>query len=184
MAEYTKEFIRDLIDGKLDLPTIKRVMSNPKDPDRFNKYIEILQERVAWPERILLPLGEHLYIVQKEKERIVKCECGYEFGDYRINWKLNALIYVRDTEETLDGVYPGDRKPVNIGWCEIREFYCPGCGAQLEVEGLPPGYPVIFNFLPDLDGFYTEWLGRPLETKEASEDKSYELIQEWVKGSK
>jgi acetone carboxylase gamma subunit len=181
MAGYTKEFLRDLIDGKLDLNTVKRVMSEPKDIDRFDKYIEISQEKITWPERILLPLGEHLYIVQKGKERIVKCECGHEFGDYRINWKLNALIYVRDTEESLDEVYPGDRKPVNVGWCEIREYYCPGCGAQLEVEGLPPGYPVLFNFLPDLDGFYAEWLGRPLETKEANEDKSYSLIEEWAK---
>ena len=45
---------------------------------------------------------------------------------------------------------------------EIREFICPGCGTLLEVEAVPPGYPVTFDFLPDLEGFYEQILGRPL----------------------
>jgi acetone carboxylase gamma subunit len=32
----------------------------------------------------------------------------------------------------------------------------------LEVEAVPPGYPVVHDFLPDLEGFYSEWLGREL----------------------
>ncbi len=39
---------------------------------------------------------------------------------------------------------------------------CPGCRTQLEVEAVPPGYPVIFDFEPDLETFYREWLGREL----------------------
>ena len=31
------------------------------------------------------------------------------------------------------------------------------CGELLEVEALPPGYPILFDFLPDLDGLYGEW---------------------------
>jgi hypothetical protein len=27
---------------------------------------------------------------------------------------------------------------------------------------MPPGYPVVHNFLPDLEGFYEAWLGRKL----------------------
>jgi acetone carboxylase gamma subunit len=46
-------------------------------------------------------------------------------------------------------------------WMELREFYCPGCFALLEVEAVPPGYPVLFDFQPDIDGLY-EWLGLPL----------------------
>ena len=179
MTKYTKDFIRDLIDRKLDNPTMKRVMSDPKDPDRFDKYLEVLQSKVTWKERILLPLGEHLYIVQKGSERIVKCECGYEFGDYRVNWKLNALICVRDTQDKLDEVYPGFRKPLDRGWCEVREFYCLGCGAQLEVEAVAPGYPVTFDFLPDIDAFY-QWLGHPLEMKQPSEDRTYDVTQAWA----
>jgi acetone carboxylase gamma subunit len=37
-----------------------------------------------------------------------------------------------------------------------------GCLAQLEVEAVPSGYPVIFDFLPDLEGFYNTILGQPL----------------------
>lgn len=39
-------------------------------------------------------------------------------------------------------------------WSVIREYYCPECNIQLEVEAVPPGYPVIFDFLPDLEAFF------------------------------
>lgn len=178
MAQYSKEEIRGLIDGKLPWQSARAIISGPKDDDRFDKYLEILQDRVPWKERILLPLAEHLYIVEKEKERITKCDCGYEFGDYRENWKLKALIYVRDTEEKLDEVFFGPRKP-DPKFCDVREYYCPGCGAQLEVETLPVGYPAVFDFLPDIDAFYREWLGRPLETEKEFKDLTYELTREW-----
>ena len=61
---YDKEDLKDLFDGRLPWDKVKSIMSNPKDDDRFDKYIEILQEGVSWPERILMPIGEHLYIVQ------------------------------------------------------------------------------------------------------------------------
>jgi acetone carboxylase gamma subunit len=162
MPSYPKDWIRDLVDGSLPWQLTKRMMSEFKDADRFDKYLAVLQERVSWDERILLPVGEHLYIVEAEGgNRIVKCDCGHEFGPYTQNWKLGALVYVRDTREKLDEVYPGHRK-CDPEWMELREFYCPGCAAQLEVEAVTPGYPLIFDFLPDLDSFYRDWLGRPL----------------------
>jgi len=153
MPKYTKETIADLIDGKLAWPTLKNIMSGAKDPDRFEMYLEILQERVAWDETILVPIAEHLYVVQKGDERVVKCDCGHEFCDYRMNWKLFSLMYTRNTDERLGEVYEGLHRP-DADWSEIREYYCPGCAAQLEVEAVTPGYPIIFDFLPDIDGFY------------------------------
>jgi acetone carboxylase gamma subunit len=153
MPTYTKETISDLIDGKLSWHVLKGIMSSEKDEDRFEKYLEILQDRVSWEEKILVPIAEHLFVVSKGNDRIVKCVCGYEFGDYRVNWKLKALIYVRDTEEKLDEIFEGLHKP-DSRWNVIREYYCPGCAAQLEVEAVPPGYPILFDFLPDIDGFY------------------------------
>jgi acetone carboxylase gamma subunit len=41
----------------------------------------------------------------------------------------------------------------------LREFFCPGCKTLLEVDAAPPGYPISHDFLPDLEGFYREWLG-------------------------
>jgi len=163
MPEYEKETLEKLIDGKLSWPEVKNIMSSFKDPDRFDKYVEILQERVPWDDRILLPLGLHLYIVEKEDgPRVVKCDCGHEFGDYHENWKLEALVHVRDTEEKLQEVYP-PLMHSNPEWVVLREYYCPGCKTQLEVEAVPPGYPVIFDFQPDLETFYREWLGREIQ---------------------
>jgi acetone carboxylase gamma subunit len=50
-------------------------------------------------------------------------------------------------------------------WMELREFYCPRCRRQLEVEAVPPAYPLVFDFQPDLDAFYDDWLGQPLEPR-------------------
>lgn len=175
---YDKKELKDLIDGKLPWSRVRAIISGPKDDDRFDKYLKILQDRVPWKNKILLPLAEHLNIVEKGEDRIVKCDCGYEYGDYRENWKLKAFIYVRETEEKLDEVFFGPRKP-DPKFCEVREYYCPGCGVQLEVETLPVGYPAIFDFLPDIDAFYREWLGRPLETEKEFKDLTYELTQKW-----
>ena len=156
------------------------IMSKPKDDDRFEKYVEILQDQVAWPERILMPLGEHLYVVRKGKDRIVKCDCGHEFGDWRKNWKFSALIFVRDNEATMEEVYPGFKSP-DSSLCEIREFYCPGCAALLKVDSAPVGYPILFGILPDIDGFYREWLGKPLPDEKEFKDLSFDVIKEWAK---
>jgi acetone carboxylase gamma subunit len=161
-VEYSKKQIEDLIDGKLPFSAIHRMLSSFKDPDRFDKYIGILQERVPWDEPILLPYGLHLYIVKKpDGQRVVKCDCGHEFGSYKENWKLGASIRVRDTEERLREIYP-EMMHCDPGWMELREYFCPGCWSLLEVEAVPPGYPVVFDFLPDLETFYGDWLDREL----------------------
>ena len=130
--------------------------------------------------KILLPLTSHLFIVQKGPERIVKCRCGQEFGDYRVNWKISASIYVRDSDEAMREVYRGREQP-DPSWIQIREYYCPGCNTQLEVEAVPRGCPPDFDFLPDLDTFYREWLGRPLPGKREFADKTLEAVGEWGK---
>ena len=86
-ASYSKETIKDLIEVKLPWERVKWIASNYKDEDRFDKYIEILQEKMPWKEKILLPLTDELYIIEKGEDRLVKCSCGYEFGDYQENWK-------------------------------------------------------------------------------------------------
>jgi acetone carboxylase gamma subunit len=161
MPTYEKNTIASLLDGELPWSQVKSMMSEYKDADRFDKYVAVLQERVRFPERILLPIGEHLHIVSKGKERVVKCDCGHDFGDYRQNWKLRAAIRVRGTDEELEPIYSGPRK-CDPAWMEIREFICPNCSTLLEVEAAPPGYPIIFDFLPDLESFYQNWLGRAL----------------------
>lgn len=173
-----KADIEMLMDGVLPWPAVQELMREAKDTDRFDKYVAILQERVPWDERILLPLTPALSIVAKDGKRIVKCRCGQEFGDYRVNWKLSALINVRDSEASLAEVYQGREMP-DPSWVQVREYVCPGCGTQLEVEAVPRGCPPDFDFLPDLDVFYEKWLGRPLPDKVEFEDRTLAAVAEW-----
>jgi len=178
MAEKScpKEIIKDLVEGKLPWERTKQIISGYKEEDRFDKFVEILQEKVAWKEKILLPLTDELYIVEKGDDRVVKCTCAHEFGDYRVNWKLIALINVRNTPQTIKEIYPYTGAP-DPEYCEIREYFCPGCGNLLQVETVPAGYPVVFDFLPDLDSFYREWLGKPLPREKEFKDLSYDFIK-------
>ena len=178
MAEYDIAELERLVDGQLPWPRVQEIMKDAKDSDRFEKWLAILQKRLPWQEQILLPLTPALFIVQKGSERIVKCRCGQEFGDYRVNWKLEALINVRDSEEALSEVYRGREQP-DPEWIQVREYYCPGCGTQLEVEAVPRGTPPDFEFLPDLDTYYRDWLGKPLPDKVSFEDKTPDTVRGW-----
>ena len=71
---------------------------------------------------------------------------------------MEAALYVRDTVDAMREVYPR-MAHADPEWCELREFYCPSCARQLDVEVSTPGYPVVHDFLPDIDGFYRGWLG-------------------------
>lgn len=176
--------MKQLVDGQLPYAEVKKIVhATGKDKDRTRKYLEVLQERVKWRDPILLRISEHLYIVRKDSDRrIVKCDCGHEFDDYRINWKLGCRIRVRTTEEDLSEVYVTKSRP-DPALVEVREFYCPGCLAQLAVEVVPRGYPVQFEFLPDLDALYRDWLGSPLDDESADwfQDRSSSLNAKWAK---
>ncbi len=178
MSHYDSSELERLIDGELPWTRVQEIMKDAKDGDRFEKWVAILQQRVPWKEKILLPLTTALFIVQKGKKRIVKCRCGHEFGDYRVNWKLESLIHVLETEEQLREVYRGREQP-DPSWIQIREYTCPGCGTQLEVEAVPRGCPPDFELLPDLDTFYRDWLGRPLPDEVEFADKTLEAVRNW-----
>lgn len=177
---YSKDDLRDLYDGVLPWHKTFEIISKPKDDDRFDRYVTLLQERVSYSEKILMPLGDHLNVVDKGGERIVKCDCGHEFGDWRQNWKLNALVFARDDTAKLQEVYPGLKCP-SPDLCEVREFYCPNCGSLLKVEAVPVGYPIIFDALPDIDSFYRDWLGRPLPQEKELRDMTCAVTKAWGK---
>ena len=159
MTTYDKKTLRNLWEGKLLPDELRLIQSQFKDKDRFWKFLEYCQERVPWKEPILLPIQPHLFVVQKpDGQKVTKCDCGHEFGDYRDNWKLEASVFVRDTDEALREIYPA-MMHCDPEWTVLREFYCPGCYTVLEVEAVPPGYPILHDFQPDLETFYREWLG-------------------------
>ena len=157
-----QQTLADLVDERLPRGQVRAIQSGFKDPDRFDKYVALLQERVDWVDPIVLPFGEHLYVVAKPGgSYAIKCDCGHEFCEHTDNWKLEALINVRDSDESLREIYPS-KMHGDPAWNHLREYFCPGCQTQLEVEAVPPGYPVIHDFVPDLEGFYQGWLGREL----------------------
>ena len=150
---WSRDILKGLVEGDLDPQALLELQRAPKDEDRFERILALEQERVPWSDRIVLVLQEHLYIVEKPNgDRLVKCTCGHEFGPYTENWKEHALVYALDTDEKLEEVFRGPRKP-DPDWFELREYYCPGCGIQLEVESAIPGYPPIFDFLPDFEAW-------------------------------
>ena len=178
-VESLVSLLERMLEGKSSENELFRVITGDKDPvARFDAIIEYFQRRVPWKERILLPLSKHLFIVCKDGKPIVKAACGYEFGDYRINWKVFSRVRVRRTREELRELYPyfmhGDPK-----WFELREYICPGCGKLLAVESVPIGYPPIFEFLPDLVTFYEKWLGREFPCGRV---EARDLTLEYVKG--
>lgn len=182
-----KELIGQLIDGTVDEDdTLRLLKMARKDKSRFFTYLEALQERVAWPDRILLRLGDNLYIARNAAGgRVVKCRCGHEFGDYRHNWKLGCRIRTRRTLPQMLEIYDPAPACPEPGWQEIREFFCPDCATQHAVEVVAPGYPVVFEMLPDLDKFYREYLGQPLEDESADwyVDRSEEITRGWAGAS-
>ena len=187
MAEQQvdKALVAQLVDGTIDDANAMRLLKMArKDKGRFWSYLEVLQERVSWDDRILLRLTDKLYVVRDaEGGRVTKCECGHVFGDYRENWKLGTRIRTRRTQAEMDQVY--DPKPAvpEAGWQEIREFFCPGCASQLAVEVVAPGYPIVFEMLPDLDTFYRDTLGQPLDDESSDwyHDRSTLRTAIWAK---
>ncbi|MEI2679276.1 MAG: acetone carboxylase subunit gamma [Burkholderiaceae bacterium] len=168
MSTYTQEQVANLIDGTLDWDTTFRMLSMPKDGERFSMYLKALQGKVTFPDKIVLPLSPHMYIVQsaKTKQWVTKCDCGHEFCGYKENWKLFANIYVRDTPEAMAEVYPALMAP-DTNWQVYREYFCPSCGTLHDVEAPTPWYPVIHDFEPDIETFYKEWVGLPVPEKAA-----------------
>jgi acetone carboxylase gamma subunit len=154
------ETLAAMVDEKLSRREVKDIQSGYKDPDRFEKWIAVLQERVPYDDPIVLPMGEGLNAVRAEDgQLVVRCDCGHDFCAPSRNWKMEAVVYVRDDLEKLLEVYPR-MAHCDPEWMELREFYCPSCARQLETEAVPPGYPVVHEFLPDIEGFYSGWLGR------------------------
>jgi N-methylhydantoinase B/acetone carboxylase alpha subunit len=157
------ETLEAMLDEKLSRREVKEIQSGYKDPDRFDKWLAILQDRVIWDDPIVLPLGEALYVIRRlsDGELVIRSEAGHDFCRFDENWKMHAAVFVRDSDELLGEVYP-KMAHCDPEWMELREFYCPKSGRLLEVEAVTTGYPVVHDFLPDIEGFYAGWLGREL----------------------
>lgn len=160
-SETDRQQVAKLIDGELPWEELRNdVLPDPKDPRRFEVTRELLEERVDWANPILVPLNDHLYVVGSDDGRLIKCDCGHEFCGAGENWKEHARVRVREDEAEHREIYPEYQTPHPDWTFQLREWFCPGCFAQLDVDAVPAGYPVRRNFEPDIDAFYEEWMGK------------------------
>lgn len=87
-----------------------------------------------------------------ERERWLCNRCGRDIGPARENYKKGCLLHDRDPREIhpplVSGEFNFSPDPL---WVRIVEFYCPGCGTQIETEYLPPGHPITWDMEFDLD---------------------------------
>lgn len=158
----TREFTAALVRRELSWQELLGLMRAPKDPDRFDEVLAAHQDLVEWDEQILLPLGENLFIVAKDGTAIVKTRAGAELGPWDGNWKMECNVIIRKTREDLLEIYPEEHLTIDPDLVEIREFLCPVSGTVLDVDCVPPTFPVEVDFTPDLATFYAEWLDRDL----------------------
>jgi acetone carboxylase, alpha subunit len=160
-GELGEDMLEALLEERLTRREVKQIQSAYKDADRFEKWLAVLQRRVPYEDPIVMPAGEGLNIVRRapDGEMVYRCDCGHDFCPHNRNWKIDALVHVRETEEAVLEVYPRMGGP-DPQLQQLREYICPSCARQLEVEALPPGYPIVHDFLPDIEGFYQGWLGR------------------------
>ena len=78
--------------------------------------------------------------------------CDAELISARRPYKEGCLVHERDPREIhpplIEGEFTFSPDPE---WVRILEFYCPGCGTQVETEYLPPGHPVTVDIEIDVD---------------------------------
>jgi N-methylhydantoinase B/oxoprolinase/acetone carboxylase alpha subunit/acetone carboxylase gamma subunit len=81
-------------------------------------------------------------VADKEGKKYAVCsQCGHVHCEANDNFKLHCLIYDRPSDDYHLGRLAYDKE-----WCVMREFYCPSCASQVEVEAVPPGMPILWNY--------------------------------------
>jgi acetone carboxylase gamma subunit len=89
--------------------------------------------------------------LELDDEQWICNRCGRVLGPAGENYKKGCLLYDRDPREIhppiVEGSYSFAPDPL---WVRIVEFYCPGCGTQIETEYLPPGHPITHDIEMDI----------------------------------
>ena len=121
----------------------------------------MLQERVPYDDPIVLPAGEGLNIVRRrlDGQLTYRCDCGHDFCAHNRNWKMDAVVHVRETGARCSRStrrWPG---PIRSS-SRSASTTAPRARASSRWRPSSPGYPVVHEFLPDVEGFYRGWLGR------------------------
>ena len=90
--------------------------------------------------------------IDLESERWTCAVCEHAIGPAREDYKRGLLLYDRDPRDIYPARIDGELSfAPDPGWCRIVEFYCPGCGTQVETEYLPPGHPLTHDIEIDVE---------------------------------
>jgi hypothetical protein len=91
-------------------------------------------------QRTLFELTPYVNIAETDQGLVAVCSlCSFAYCNAEENYKLYCLIYERQPKE----VYLGEWFTNDGDWAVYREFYCPECGTQVEVDQCPAGIPII-----------------------------------------
>lgn len=109
-----------------------------------------------------IAMTEYLQI-DLDRERWLCRVCEHDIGPARGMYKEGLLVHARDPREVhkpiLDPSYEFTFAP-DPKWVQILEYYCPGCGAMVEVEYLTPGHPPLNDMEFDIDALKAQWTTR------------------------
>ena len=108
-----------------------------------------------------------------DSERWQCAKCGHDCGSAKENMKHGLLVAERDPTEIHRPLIDNEINfAPNPEWIRILEFYCPGCGLQMETEYLPPGHPITNTTEIDVDSLKLRLANKEIEI----EDKHIRLI--------
>ena len=117
-----------------------------------------------------IPMTEYLTIDLGTEQWVCRV-CEHELGSARGNYKEGTLVYDRDPREIHQAIIDPDKYEFTFApdpdYCRILEFYCPGCGTQIETEYLPPGHPPTVDMIWDIDSLRAKWLERGVDPQTA-----------------
>ncbi len=110
-----------------------------------------------------VPMTEYL-VIDLDTERWVCRVCTQDMGSAHDTYKSGTLVYDRDPREIHQPIIDPERYEYTFSpdptYCRILEYYCPGCGTQIECEYLPPGHPPAVDMLIDVAALRKQWAAR------------------------
>jgi hypothetical protein len=150
-----KKYVQRMVERrkKGDLPDVVKAFFTEMNQfsEGFKKELEFEEQFAASPEKTYTKVtGEELFkltpyvnaIKTKDGKKLLVCaDCGHVFCEVTENFKLYCLVCDRDPAQ----IYLVNKPPHN-DWMIYREFYCPECAVQVEVEGTPVGTPIIHTY--------------------------------------
>jgi len=151
--------VHDIIDGKIGVEWAKRSYGVVVDPETMQldeketqmERDKILEQRLKMGQEVpevpqtddakavkLMPMGEYMEVIEVDGQKLIRCRCEYQFGPASQNWKDNASMAIL----TDEAVGPLVKLHEDI---EMRQYVCPKCGLQLEIELLRKGDSPLFD---------------------------------------